>query len=110
MNDYANSAPLAALISVGLRNLWPQVSQQERYSYIRQGVSGGLDHILISPALGDRWDEYITMTPVHINADYPAVYDNASGTAYRSSDHDPLLTRFGVIDPAYVLFLPMLVR
>lgn len=63
----------------------------EHYTYIYQGESEVLDHVLISP---DPWDEFVAVTPVHINADYPSALDSAPDTARRSSDHDPVLVRF----------------
>ena len=64
------------------------------YSYVYQGLSGRLDHALLSPALvphlrgAAEW---------HINADEPddAGYaDRNTPGPWRSSDHDPLLLGF----------------
>jgi predicted extracellular nuclease len=91
LNDYLNSQPLAVLTDAGLDNLLFEVPKPERYSYIYQGESEVLDHVLISP---DLWGEFEAVEPVHINADYPGAYEYASGVARGSSDHDPVLVRF----------------
>ncbi len=67
------------------------------YSYVFRGLSGRLDHIVLSPELAPAlrgagvW---------HINADEPALLGHAGAfaeeeTAYRSSDHDPVWIELG---------------
>jgi predicted extracellular nuclease len=51
----------------------------ERYSYVYEGNSQVLDHILVSPAL--RRADYDV---VHVNAEF----------AQQASDHDPQIVRF----------------
>ena len=103
LNDYPDSAPLAALSAVGLSSAWPRVDHDGRYSYIYQGVSQVLDHVLFSltPPLAA-----VGVTPVHINADYPAVFAGVSASFYRSSDHDPVLVEFKLLD--HLSFLPLI--
>ncbi|GAB3511582.1 ExeM/NucH family extracellular endonuclease [Pseudoxanthomonas daejeonensis] len=64
------------------------------YSYVYQGLSGRLDHALLSPALVPHLRG---ATEWHVNADEPddAGYAgrNVPGP-WRSSDHDPLLLGF----------------
>lgn len=91
LNDFPNSEPLAVLTEAGLENLLLRVPRPERYTYIYQGVSEVLDHVLISR---DLWWEFVTVSPVHINADYPSAYENVPDIARRSSDHDPVMVRF----------------
>jgi predicted extracellular nuclease len=91
LNDFLDSEPLAVLTDVGLTNLLLEVDRPERYTYIYQGVSEVLDHVLISPDL--EW-EFERVTMLHINADYPDVYSDVPDTARRSSDHDPIVVRF----------------
>ncbi|MCK4300193.1 MAG: hypothetical protein KAX80_11705 [Planctomycetes bacterium] len=67
------------------------MAKPERYTYIYQGESEVLDHVLISP---DLWNEFVAVAPVHINADYPDTYGGVPDTARRSSDHDSVLVRF----------------
>ena len=91
MNDFLDSQPLAVLTDARLSDLLLEVPKPQRYTYIYQGESEVLDHVLISP---DLWDEFVTVALAHINADYPNTYEYTSDIARRSSDHDPVLVRF----------------
>jgi hypothetical protein len=105
LNDFPASQPLTILTEAGLLNLMPRVARDQRYSYIYQGVSQVLDHVLISPALQRQglWPAI-----VHSNADYPEVYQGQSGTTIRSSDHDPVVVEFSLVSG--LIFLPLLGR
>jgi hypothetical protein len=91
LNDTVASLPLAALTAGELDNLLVEVPLEERYSYIYQGVSETIDHILISP---DLWENYQIVEPAHVNADYPAEYQEVPDLARGGSDHDPVIVRF----------------
>ncbi|MFJ9692290.1 endonuclease/exonuclease/phosphatase family protein [Kitasatospora sp. NPDC101183] len=78
-NDYQFSPALAALTKDGvLRDLVNELPEKEQYSYVYQGNSQVLDHILVSPELG-----YAKYDVVHINAEF----------AKQASDHDPQVVR-----------------
>ncbi len=78
-NDYQFSPALAALTKDGvLRDLVNELPEKEQYSYVYQGNSQVLDHILVSPEVG--WAKYDV---VHINAEF----------AQQASDHDPQVVR-----------------
>ncbi len=78
-NDYQFSPALAALTKDGaLRDLVNELPETEQYSYVYQGNSQVLDHILVSPELG-----YAKYDVVHINAEF----------AQQASDHDPQVVR-----------------
>ncbi|HWD02255.1 MAG TPA: endonuclease/exonuclease/phosphatase family protein [Amycolatopsis sp.] len=79
LNDYQFSPALAELTSGGLKDLIPTLPEAERYSYVFEGQSQVLDHILAGPAL--RGVDYDV---VHINAEF----------ADQASDHDPQIVRF----------------
>jgi endonuclease/exonuclease/phosphatase family metal-dependent hydrolase len=81
LNDFEDSIPIKALERVGLEDLIKRLPTNERYSYVFQGTSQVLDHILISQALANGAE----VDAVHLNAEFPA--------ARRSSDHDPVLVR-----------------
>lgn len=82
LNDFGFSPTLGALTSGDdLRALAGQLPPVERYSYVYQGNSQLLDHVLASPAVG----------PV----DYDIVHTNAEFTD-QVSDHDPQVARLGV--------------
>ena len=104
LNDTLASAPLAELTEAGLVNLWDRLPFTQRYTYIYQGYSQPLDHILVSgpwltrPRDGVLW-------AARINADYPARFTNLINTPSGSSDHDPLLVRYNFY--AHQSFLPV---
>ncbi|MFC6841123.1 ExeM/NucH family extracellular endonuclease [Xanthomonas theicola] len=90
-NAYAMEDPLRLLRDAGWRDALSEAHAEQPYSFVYRGLSGRLDHALLSPALAPllrgaaEW---------HVNADSP----NADGYRernlpgpWRSSDHDPLL-------------------
>ncbi|MET8511379.1 endonuclease/exonuclease/phosphatase family protein [Streptomyces sp. NPDC005077] len=85
LNDFAFSPTMAAL--TGGRTLKPLLTtlqKSEQYSYVYEGNSQTLDHILISPGVR-RFDYDV----VHINAEF----------ADQASDHDPQIVRVDVNAP-----------
>ena len=98
LNDYADSLPLQELENTGLTNLLPHVQKSQRYTYIYEGVSQVLDHALVSPALLN----WVVPSVVHFNADYPYSYRSQSGTPIRSSDHDPVLVDYQILEEIYI--------
>ncbi|MCP4542604.1 MAG: hypothetical protein GY832_36240 [Chloroflexi bacterium] len=97
LNDYYDSAPLRALTEGSipggrLVNAAAALPPTERYSYIYQGVSQLLDHILVTPALAAR---QVHVGVLHVNADYPPS-DPEDVSLRHSSDHDPLVVTFGL--------------
>ncbi len=92
LNSFYQSAPLDALRETGLRHVYEFVEPYRPYSYIYQGESETLDHILMTPAL---YEYLVGVEAVHINADYPPpVSDDPS--ARRVSDHDPVVAIFAL--------------
>ncbi|HVS15388.1 MAG TPA: endonuclease/exonuclease/phosphatase family protein [Thermoanaerobaculia bacterium] len=83
LNDFTFSAPLAELEAAGLENALLELAPTERYTYVFQGVSQALDHVLLSPALVAA--EPPSVAILHVNAEHPA--------AERLSDHDPVVVR-----------------
>ncbi|MEV0698400.1 endonuclease/exonuclease/phosphatase family protein [Saccharopolyspora sp. NPDC050389] len=78
LNDYGFSPALAPLTGGGaLVPLADSLPPAERYSYVYEGNSQQLDHILVSPAITAEYDV------VHINAEF----------ADQASDHDPQVAR-----------------
>ena len=79
LNDYQFSPALATLTAGGeLTDLIDTLPAEERYSYVYEGNSQVLDHILVSRAARD-----VDYDVVHINAEF----------ATQASDHDPQLVR-----------------
>ena len=83
LNDFEFSETLAILEGGVLDNLVLSVRRPERYTYVFEGNSQVLDHILASRKL------YRTLTAydvVHVNAEF----------ADQASDHDPQVARFSL--------------
>ncbi|WP_354639379.1 lamin tail domain-containing protein [Kitasatospora camelliae] len=79
-NDYQFSPALKALTKdCVLHDLVNDLPEKERYSYVFQGNSQVLDHILVSSALTRHADYDV----VHINSEF----------AVQASDHDPQVVR-----------------
>jgi predicted extracellular nuclease len=80
LNDYQFSPAVQALTGNGtvLTDLVNTLSAAERYSYVYEGNSQVLDHILVSPNL-----KHVDYDVVHINAEF----------ANQTSDHDPQVIR-----------------
>ena len=102
LNDFAfgepgegTDHPVAILEGSGdevpLVNLVNFVEAGDRYSFIFDGNSQVLDHMLLSPALLDL---YVGVDFLHFNASFPASLSSDLSTTLRSSDHDPLEGRF----------------
>ncbi len=75
-NEFEFISPLQTL-ETSLVNLTETLEPDERYSYIFQGNSQSLDHILVSASLA----EGAQFDAVHVNSEF----------AEQASDHDPLL-------------------
>src|SRR5262249_10304567 len=81
LDDVAFSAPLATLKSTPLVALIESLPDDQEYSYVFEGNSQTLDHILASNALNAGLAGYDV---VHFNAEF----------AVQDSDHDPQVARF----------------
>jgi predicted extracellular nuclease len=81
LNDFEFSSPLTILKSASLTPLVETLPPEERYSYVFEGNSQALDHIMVSSALLNASAEYDV---VHVNAEY----------VNQTSDHDPGVARF----------------
>lgn len=82
LNDFQFSNTLKVLKGSTLTNLIDTLPLGERYSYVYEGNSQTLDHMLVNNKLASK----STLDIVHINADF----QEEDG---RVSDHDPLLTQ-----------------
>ncbi|MBA3563598.1 MAG: endonuclease/exonuclease/phosphatase family protein [Gammaproteobacteria bacterium] len=86
-NDFDFSQPLQIIgaSAGGLVNLLGTLPERERYTYIFEGNSQALDHVLVSPSLAANAE----LDVVHINAEF----------VDRVSDHDPILVRLHLPSP-----------
>jgi len=80
LNDFEFSPPVQQLVDAGLTDLPRTLPRPERYTFIFDGNSQVLDHILLSPSLTETAYEYDI---VHTNAEF----------ADQASDHDPQVVR-----------------
>jgi len=91
LNDYYTSAPvriLQELTSPALIQGYDNLSPADRYTYIFNGGSQTLDHILYSQGMQN---EFAGIDPLHINADFPAYAEMDPTKIYHASDHDPVV-------------------
>jgi len=88
LNDFAFSTPLATLTAGGvLDQLSGTLPAAERYSYVFDGNSQQLDHILVSD---NMFTALSSFDFVHVNAEFDD----------QVSDHDPAYALFRVASPA----------
>jgi predicted extracellular nuclease len=75
LNDFDGSPPVTTLAGTSLLDLPATLPLNQRYTYVFEGNSQVLDHILISPVLQDGYG----YTVVHVNSEF----------ADQASDHEP---------------------
>ncbi|MGY0236869.1 lamin tail domain-containing protein [Longispora urticae] len=80
LNDFEFSVAVGKLVTAGMKDLPATLPDAERYSYVYEGNSQFLDHILVSPYLAAKPYGYDV---VHVNSEFAA----------QTSDHDPQLVR-----------------
>jgi predicted extracellular nuclease len=86
-NDDLGSEPLGEFR--GFVNLYERhTPPADHYSYIYNGRAQAIDHIIMTAAM-DAY--YLGGGAVHVNADYAEPLPGSQG---RTSDHDPLVSRF----------------
>ena len=83
LNDVAGSATLEALKGGLLTDLVEMLPEPERYTYVFNGQSDAIDHILVSPGL------------LAVTTETDVVHGNAE-VGIDASDHDPVLARFAL--------------
>lgn len=100
LNAYSMEDPITTLTAAGWRDAFAGQRGPVPYSYVYDGLTGRLDHALLSPALAAR---LVGAAEWHSNADEPDSrgYQNRPGdrTPWRSSDHDPLVVGFRLQKP-----------
>lgn len=83
------------LVNPDLVNLVDLLPAADRYGYVFDGSAQNLDHTLVNAALVSSTLARRVEHP-RINADFPQTARNAAGTAFRLSDHDPVVGFFRV--------------
>jgi predicted extracellular nuclease len=76
---------------IPLTNLLELEKDAETYTYVFDGNSQVLDHMLVSPAL---FELFTSANVLHFNAGYPSVIGYDETVTLRASDHDPLEGHF----------------
>jgi predicted extracellular nuclease len=74
-----------------LTNIIPLVSADRRYTFIFEGNSQVLDHMLLNQGLHALLRH---QDIAHFNTDYPSAFGSNPAVTLRSSDHDPLVGFF----------------
>lgn len=89
LNSFYATPPIETLQAAGLRHAYEFFADPTAlpYTYIFEGSTQSLDHILLSDGLFARLAQVTTLP---IDADYPLA-DPADSSPLRVSDHDPLL-------------------
>ncbi len=90
LNSYYGSLPLLTLEESGLTNLFDTLEPYERYTYVYQGNSQVLDHILVNDSL---LNILVSLEVLHSNADY-SLPQSADTSLFHKSDHDPVIATF----------------
>lgn len=99
LNDFQFSTPVSDTLAADvLTNLMSTLPITEQYTYIYDGNSQVLDHILVSDNLFQ--DASIEFDVVHVNAEF--AYSSS-----RPSDHDPVVATFTLLRRVY---LPLVMR
>ncbi len=80
LNDFEYSSAVGKLTAAGLTDLPATLSDAQRYTYVYEGNSQVLDHILLSASLAATTYGYDV---VHVNSEF----------ASQLSDHDPQLVK-----------------
>jgi uncharacterized protein len=113
INSYLLEDPPKALEAAGNESLLKRMPANDRFTYVFGGETGALDHAYASDTLKAQ----VSGVGVwHINADEPPVIDyntefktddRYAPTAYRASDHDPVIVGLS-LSPDATLSLPIL--
>jgi predicted extracellular nuclease len=102
LNDFAFSEPGEGLenpvailegfgYEVPLYNLVAEEKEAERFTYVYEGNSQVLDHMLVSPTL---LEIFVAADMLNIDASFPSDLGSDPFTTLGVSDHDPLEGRF----------------
>ena len=92
LNSFYDSRPIDTLREAGMNHVFEIIPAEARYSYIYQGLSQTLDHILVTPAL---FELLARVEVLHVNADYALPFPDDASPRH-TSDHDPVVAVFEV--------------
>jgi hypothetical protein len=90
LNSFYDSRPIDTLREAGMKHVFEIIPEEQHYTYIYQGLSQTLDHILVTPTLF----ELLNRTEMlRVNADY-GLPDPGDSSPAHTSDHDPVVAVF----------------
>jgi predicted extracellular nuclease len=92
LNSFYDSQPLHVLRDAGFTHVFEKLDQEEPFTYIYQGSSQSLDHILISANLAPLLRRTLIL---HTNADFPPPAPGDPSPLHKS-DHDPIIAVFAL--------------
>jgi len=108
LNAYAQEDPIDALRGAGYVDLLAAFNADDVYTFVFDGLTGYLDHALASASLVGQVSD---AAPWNANSDEPDAFDFNEDfddprniplwfepTAYRSSDHDPVIVGLNLVD------------
>ncbi len=90
LNDFYGSGPVEKLrlgVTPPLIHTYDVLPELERYTYIFNGASQVLDHVLLTSSMRAA---FAGIDPLHINADFPTPAPDAEEIVNHVSDHDPI--------------------
>jgi predicted extracellular nuclease len=92
LNSFYDSPPIDTLRAASLQHIFDLLPPEERYTYIYEGVSQTLDHILLTPEL---FSLIRRIEVLHVNADFPPPPPGDESPQHKS-DHDPVVVTFSL--------------
>jgi hypothetical protein len=90
LNDFYQSGPVETLrqrTTPRLIQPYDMLPPLDRYTYIFNGASQVLDHILFTAGMRPA---FAGIDPLHINADFPMLDGTSAETLNHTTDHDPV--------------------
>ncbi len=90
LNTFFDTPSIQVFRDAGFVHAFDSIPHEARYTYVFQGESETLDHVLMTPSLADMLQ---SVQVLHINADFPLA-DSADDSPSRTSDHDPVVVWF----------------
>jgi uncharacterized protein len=93
LNDYYDSTPVDILrtgVQPPLIHAYEFLPELDRYTYIFNGASQVLDHVLLSPSM---MAALAAVDIVHVNVNFPYPDHVDFTNAHHASDHEPVLIR-----------------
>ena len=100
INDYQFSPTMLALKGNNLRVLMDTLPENERYTYVFEGNSQAIDHMLVSQNIVQVAEPIYDV--VHVNAEFTP--------STRASDHDPQVARLYFGSKRFKVLLPIVAK